>query len=285
MLECVFGRRRGNLRLSVHSPCSIFNGLRFIASAPGRRSTIVVVLVLILYGIPSSVSAGSDLDTAEKLATLLRSARTVISANQDLINDATIVDKGLTGDVVARRATKLFEDTSGISLENLDGDSRVRRFLDAQVSAIREVVDEHQTTINKPNIGFKGFVPATFARLVNERFTLKVGNEARIKVTAPRELVRNRKALPDPFESEAIEEHFRSADWPRGQILMKQLEENGTTVVRILVPEYYAPACLTCHGGTKSELDITGYPKEGRKLGELGGVISIRFFQPANRTR
>ena len=56
----------------------------------------------------SSASAESDLETAEKLATLLRSARTVISANQDLINDATIVDKGLTGDVVVRKAAKLF---------------------------------------------------------------------------------------------------------------------------------------------------------------------------------
>ena len=56
----------------------------------------------------SSASAESDLETAEKLATLLRSARTVISANQDLINDETIVDKGLTGDVVVRKAAKLF---------------------------------------------------------------------------------------------------------------------------------------------------------------------------------
>jgi hypothetical protein len=104
-------------------------------------------------------------------------------------------------------------------------------------------------------------------------------------VTAPRELVRNRKALPDSFESEAIEEHFRSPDWPKGQVFMKLLEENGMVIVRILVPEYYAPACLTCHGGTKGELDITGYPKEGRKLGELGGVISIHFFQLRSPTR
>ena len=250
-----------------------------------RRVTLAAVLLLPLCGMVSSVSAESDLETAEKLATLLRSARTVISANQDLINDATIVDKGLTGDVVVRKAAKLFEETNGTSVKSFDRGSRVRRFLDAQISAIREIVDEHQTTINKPNIGFKGFVPATFARLVNERFTLKVGNEARIKVTAPRELVRNRKALPDPFESEAIEKNFRSPDWPKGQVLMKQLEDDGMTVVRILVPEYYAPACLTCHGGTKGELDITGYPKEGRKLGELGGVISIRFLQPSNRTQ
>jgi hypothetical protein len=133
---------------------------------------MAVVLLLALYGMTLSVAAESDLDTAEKLATLLRSARTVISANQNLINATTIVDKGLTGDVVARRATELFEETSGISIESLDGSSRVRRFLDAQVSSIREIVDEHQTTINKPGIGFKGFVPATFARLVNERFTL-----------------------------------------------------------------------------------------------------------------
>jgi hypothetical protein len=29
----------------------------------------------------------------------------------------------------------------------------------------------------------------------------------------------------------------------------------------------------------KGELDITGYPKEGRKLGDLGGVMTITLFR------
>ena len=242
-------------------------------------------LLISLCGAASSAPTQSDLETAEKLATLLRSARTVISANQDLINDPNIEAKGLTGDVVVHKAAILFQEAIGSTLESFAEGSRVRRFMDAQISAIQEIIDEHQTTINKPGIGFKGFVPATFARLVNERFALKIGKEAMIKVTAPRELVRNRKALPDPFESMVIEEHFRSPEWPKEMVFMEQVELDGMSVVRILVPEYYAPACLTCHGEPKGELDITGYPKEGRKLGELGGVISIRFFQPPKRAR
>ena len=46
----------------------------------------------------------------------------------------------------------------------------------------------------------------------------------------------------------------------------------------MLVPEYYGAACLSCHGEPKGEIDITGYPKEGAKLGDLGGVISIAIF-------
>jgi hypothetical protein len=42
-----------------------------------------------------------------------------------------------------------------------------------------------------------------------------------------------------------------------------------------MVPEYYATSCLACHGDPKGSLDVTGYPREGRHEGDLGGVISI----------
>ena len=48
---------------------------------------------------------------------------------------------------------------------------------------------------------------------------------------------------------------------------------------RIAVPEYYAPSCLSCHGEPKGDVDMTGYPKEGAKAGDLGGVISITLFR------
>ena len=108
MLECVLRRRRSDLRQSVLLPNPIFTDRRIIEPTACRRLALAVALLLPLCGMASSASAESDLETAEKLATLLRSARTVISANQDLINDATIVDKGLTGDVVVRKAAKLF---------------------------------------------------------------------------------------------------------------------------------------------------------------------------------
>ena len=46
-----------------------------------------------------------------------------------------------------------------------------------------------------------------------------------------------------------------------------------------MVPQYYDETCLACHGSPKGEVDITGYPKEGAKVNELGGVISIILYR------
>jgi hypothetical protein len=55
--------------------------------------------------------------------------------------------------------------------------------------------------------------------------------------------------------------------------------QRGVLAHRTLMPEYYGPTCLACHGTPKGEIDITGYPKEGASEGDLGGVISITQFQ------
>ena len=47
----------------------------------------------------------------------------------------------------------------------------------------------------------------------------------------------------------------------------------------MLIPEYYSPSCLTCHGQPKGEIDVSGYPKEGAAEGDLGGAISITLFR------
>jgi general secretion pathway protein A len=47
-----------------------------------------------------------------------------------------------------------------------------------------------------------------------------------------------------------------------------------------MLPLYYEPACLHCHGGPKGERDISGYTKEGGKEGELAGAISVKLPLP-----
>src|SRR5204863_306109 len=56
-------------------------------------------------------------------------------------------------------------------------------------------------------------------------------------------------------------------------------DAKGRPAYRVMVPEYYAASCLTCHGTPKGEMDITGYPKEGAKQDDLGGVISITLYR------
>lgn len=241
---------------------------------------LIVMISSIVLAIAPARAEVSDKEMAVHLAEFLRSARTVISHNQSLINSQTPVDKGLSGDVVVERANAIFKLKTGYDVSSVNFDPRFRRLLGAQVEAVREIVEEHQSTINKASVGFKGFVPAVFARLVNERFTLKMGHEVEIKVTAPRDLVRNRKSLPDEFETRVIETHLSLSEWPKNQIYFEQLSTTQGNSLRVLVPEYYTKACLSCHGSPKGELDITGYPKEGGLLDQLGGVISVQFFNP-----
>lgn len=224
-------------------------------------------------------AGGEDVEIALDLAQFLRSARTVISANQDLINDPDIADKGLNGEAVLEAAIERYRDATGVDPRSIDVASREGRLFSAQMDAIVAVMEENQSTINQEGLGFKGFVPAVFARLVNEKFRNSVGQEADVKVTAPVMLVRNRKALPDDWESEIIQSKLMDPDWPKDQIFTSETQRQGRSAFRVLIPEYYSEGCLQCHGGPKGEIDITGYPKEGGKLNDLGGVISITLFR------
>lgn len=246
-----------------------------------RRATFILAGAMLLA---SSVSAPGaeppdELEVALDLATMLQSARSVIAENQTLINDAAVGDKGLSGSAVQVRALEKFRNAKGAGTSDISTISRHGRLLKAQMDAIRTVMDDNQSTINQKGVGFKGFVPAVFARLVNEAFRRTMGDEAEIKVTAPPDLVRNRKARPDAWETGAIHDELSSPDWKTGAVFSATTENRGRDAFRVLVPEYYSQGCLACHGEPKGELDVTGYPKEGGELGDLGGVISVTLYR------
>ena len=209
---------------------------------------------------------------------MLRDARTVVSNNQDLINNPDLGDKHLTGEVVLDQSVKRYQVATGTDPTKIDPNSRQGRLLRAMMAAIVASTDENQTTINEKGTGFKGFIPAVFARLVNEHFNQMAKADAAVKSTAPPELVRNRKALPDAWEANIIKNKLLDPKWPKGQAYSDLVDSDGHPAFRVMVPEYYAASCLACHGSPKGEMDITGYPKEGGKLGDLGAVISITVY-------
>ncbi|MGH7047158.1 MAG: Tll0287-like domain-containing protein [Stellaceae bacterium] len=247
-------------------------------------AAILAAAVLAVAAIPSFAVAEQatptgDAATAQSLAEMLRDARTVISNNEDLINNPAIGDKHLSGSRVLNDAIQLYKKATGVEPTAIDPNSYQGRLMRALMAAIVQVTDENQVTINEKGMGFKGFIPAVFGRLVSEAFNGLAKGEAVMKVTAPPDLVRNRKALPDPWETEVIETKLLSPQWPRGQPYSAMVETDGRQAYRFAVPEYYTASCLACHGTPKGALDITGYPKEGRKLGDLGGVMSITLFR------
>jgi len=100
-----------------------------------------------------------------------------------------------------------------------------------------------------------------------------------MKVTAPQQFIRNAKAKADEWESGVIREKLITATWPKDQPFAAVTQTRGKPAHRTAVPEYYGASCLSCHGSPQGEIDITGYPKEGGKEGDLGGVISITLYK------
>ncbi len=215
---------------------------------------------------------------ALSMTTLLRSARAVVSENQGLINDPNKGNKGFTGEAVLREAKFNFKMLTGIDINKIDPSTLEGKLLKAEMESIVEVVNEAQGVINKKGVGFKNFLPAIFAIRVSKRFKEKIGKVAELKLTAPANYVRNPQNTPDKWEDGVIEQKLRNPNHPIGKPVTTSGEKNGKQAYRLILPEYYKLSCLECHGEPKGATDITGGKKEGGKLGELGGAISVVIY-------
>jgi hypothetical protein len=228
---------------------------------------------------PATGPQNEDAQIAQSLASMLRAGRTVVSRHQDSINDANLANKGFDSKTVLNEAIKIYHGSDGVDPMSIDPNSRHGKLIRMQMDAIAEVIDAHQQTINRKGVGFKGFIPAVFGRLTNESFGRRAAGLAEMKVTAPPKFVRNAKAKADDWESSVIRDKLLLASWPKDQPFAAVTQVKGKTAHRTAVPEYYGASCLSCHGSPQGEIDITGYPKEGGKEGDLGGIISITLFK------
>src|SRR3954447_23893867 len=205
----------------------------------GRALSRLVLAILLtgVFGLDAPLRASTDDDAliAKDLADMLRAARQVISSNQGRINDPDIGDKGLTGQVVLGQAIEIFKKTTGTDPAAVDPTSRLGKLLRAQMDAIVDATDANQGTINAKGVGFKAFIPAVFARLVNEAFENRARDEAQIKVTAPEQLVRNRKSRPDDWERDVIRSKLLGANWPRSQAFAAVTNVKGRSAYRMMM--------------------------------------------------
>ena len=142
----------------------------------------------------------------------------------------------------------------------------------------KKTIDTYQAVINVQGFAYKGLIPATFGTETATRFQSWSG--IYMKQTAPSHLVRNPRNKPDEYESAAFARMAAnpSSDTP-DKVLVEVTEEGK--FVRVLLPLFYHRACLACHGEPKGQRDISGFPREGAKEGDLGGAISIKLPPPA----
>jgi hypothetical protein len=265
----------GDEALSTRRPRNCFARANAAVLAVGICAAFVFSIVL-----DAPVLGRTDDNTiATSLAAMLRASRTVISRNQDRINDPNVADKGLSGKVVLDQTIAIFRQNGGPDPASIDPNSLQGKLIRMQMDSIAEVMDVHQETINRQGVGFKGFIPAVFSRMVNEAFGRRAAGIAEMKVTAPPALLRNPHVKPDEWELDIIATKLQAASWPKDEAYTAMAPQNGKPAERTLFPEYYGPSCLTCHGSPKGEIDITGFPKEGASAGDLGGIISIALFR------
>lgn len=117
-------------------------------------------------------------ETARLLAVLLDSGRVVVGRAQSAINNPRLEDKGFSSAVFEERLRKEFLTRTGHDLRNL---APAQMPEGAKVLLVRlsffmqKSVQEAQPLINQKGIGFKGFIPASFATRVAEKFSKDTG--------------------------------------------------------------------------------------------------------------
>ncbi len=235
-------------------------------------------------GAPFSLAvAEKEADVRESgrlLAVLLDCGRVAIGRNQELINDPDKGDKGFTPEVFAQQTIALFKERTGHDLTNLTTaqvPAMAKPLLERLLEESKKTVATYQAVINVQGMKYKGLIPATFGTETGARFQAWSG--VYLKQTAPEHLLRNPKNKPDALEIAAMQK-MGDPSFPRdGEQILSEVVNEGKSL-QVLLPLFYGKACLSCHGSPKGERDITGYPREGAKEGELGGAISVKLPVP-----
>jgi len=209
----------------------------------------------------------------------------IIDENQALINrnpDGSMKNKKLTPKAIYRKTYDIFKKITGagFSPKSLVGEhspEKISHTLAALLQGGRVSIAKSQKIINKEKNGsikLKKFIPAVFGRLVAERLKQKTGIEVKQTSIGKGEFkARNIKNLPDKWEEKVLAK-FEAPKWKRN----KGIGEKIGNRYRYLKPIYIKKACLTCHGAPIGEKDPYGHTKEGYKIGDIRGGISVSLL-------
>jgi len=213
--------------------------------------------------------------TARHLTTLLQVGRLIVERNQALINDPRKGDKGFTPESFEQQVGDEFFRQTAIDLKQLPSHlpALAKELLPTLLESSKEVVADAQLVINQRGIGYKNFIPATFGSQASRKFS----NRSQVKMKQTALNPRNLKNTPDAYEEQVLK---RLAAQPASDDHVAEWVD-GEKTLRVLTPIYHSQDCLVCHGSPKGILDISGYPREGAREGDLAGAISIQI--PVNK--
>lgn len=145
------------------------------------------------------------------------------------------------------------------------------RVLATEMNATWEFVSINQNTINydsNDNFDYKGLHCAIAGKSVAALFSRHSDSAIRFTKLDPR----NADNAPDEFETAALDTFQANSDIIE---YYGFADEDGSRVFRYVSAMKVTENCLDCHGQPAGQIDLTGYPKEGLSLGDVGGAMSI----------
>ena len=243
-----------------------------------------VLLCLLVSWVPLRGLAAEARDGRYYFDALKESMIEVLKERQPLINqnaDGSAKSETLLPDKVYAGSYATFKTIAGadFSPASLAGERdpiKIAQMLTSLLQGGRDTVAKLQEAINKEPDGSvkpKKFIPAVFGREVADRFKTKTGAE--IKQTTLGKNghgARNQYNAPDDWEKQALQK-VTSPDWPLNQ----GFGEAQGNVFRYLKPVYIKEACLVCHGDPEGSPAPYNQIKEGYKVGEVRGGLSVRL--------
>ncbi len=266
----------------LRSACTLVLGAIIINHRSIHR-ILLAVFAIVAPAVWSSNAAAAD-DGLHYINAMKDAITEVIDENQDLINktpDGQVKSKKLLPKAVYRRAYGIFKKIVGAdftpkSLKGEQDPKVIAHYLACLLQAGRITIAKSQGDINGEPDGakkLKKFIPAVFGRLVSERFEKKTGVQVKQTTMGKGGYgARNAYNQPDDWEKTALAK-IVGTDWE----LNKGFGETVGANFRYIKPIYIKKACLTCHGVPAGEVGPYGHPKEGYKVGEVRGGISIKL--------
>jgi general secretion pathway protein A len=230
--------------------------------------TILTMLSMTLFAYALSEAAYEK--RAKLLAEFLHTGRVTVahSLGKFKINDANIGDKGFTAQYFADTINANYKKSTGIDIAAGSGDvdAETLKLLKQLLQASKKVANDNMMLINTQGLGFKGFIPASYGRQVSDIFFAESG----IKLKQTTDKLRNEYNKPDSFEAGVIGK-MKSGAVAKNKIIFTKDGSN----FRLMRPIYIKKGCLPCHGDPKGSIDVAGRQREGYKVGELRGAISV----------
>ncbi len=207
----------------------------------------------------------------------------ILSENQKLINtkpDGSVKNQKLLPNNIYTESYEQFKKIGigqSFRLKDLAGETnpeKIAPVLATLLQAGRDVMSTLQDDINGEPDGSvkpKKFVPAIFGRLTIERFTSKTGMYMK-QTTLGRgtHTARNPSTAPDEWEVKALKE-FANPGWE----LNRGFGQTVGNQYRYAKPLYIKKGCLACHGDAEGDTAPYGHVKQGYKLNDVRGGISV----------